>query len=136
MTDSCRYNTGMATEFSSETPGAEMNDQLIGLARPLGLAADFSEQFGYYTKGEAWRDSGLCARRLPMVLRGHFNGNTFVSDEPLPEGLTPDRPVEIRIIDDQEEDVFKEIARMAIKAEFPPDYASQHEHYIKGTPRK
>lgn len=71
-----------------------------------------------------------------MVLKGHFNGGSFVSDDPLPQGLEPNRRVEIHIIEQDDEDVFEEIARTAIKGGFPPDYAAQHEHYVKGTPRK
>lgn len=71
-----------------------------------------------------------------MVLKGHFDGEKILLDEPPPEGLTPNTPVEIRVVDTSEEDVFDRIERMAMEGGFPPDYAAQHEHYTKGTPKR
>jgi hypothetical protein len=38
-----------------------------------------------------------------MRLRGHFNGNQVVLDEPAPPGLKPDTPVEVVILEAREQ---------------------------------
>lgn len=61
------------------------------------------------------------------------NGSIVVKGGlPLPEGTV----VQIQPIDPQQESALAKLAKMAVKTDLPPDYAAQHEHYVKGTPRK
>lgn len=71
------------------------------------------------------------------ILNGHIDGKHVVVDEPIPEGLPPLTPVKIIIESLDARKVLDQIAEMAISTdELPSDYSQQHEHYVKGTPRK
>lgn len=69
-----------------------------------------------------------------MTLNGYFDGEKVVLDEPAPQ-IPPNTRVKIIVAEDGR-DVFEAIAANAIKADLPADFAAQHEHYVRGTPRK
>ena len=76
-------------------------------------------------------------------IAAHFDGRTFVPDEPVPAGLAPNTKVTILLslappaIAPQEPGVFDAILRLAVNDEsLPPDFSEQHDHYIKGTPKR
>ena len=71
-----------------------------------------------------------------MVLRGHFDGERVVLDEPAPKGLPANTPVEVVVRQGESEPVLARIAKLARAGGLPPDYSEQHEHYVKGTPRR
>jgi len=74
------------------------------------------------------------------VLTGHFDGERVVLDEPVPADIRADTPV--RVVFESGDngdarDLLAEIAKLAVPDDnLPSDYADQHEHYVKGTPRK
>jgi hypothetical protein len=72
------------------------------------------------------------------TLKGHFDGKQIVLDEPVPPGLAPNTPVTVIVgqPSDQEETVLDKIAKLARPCGLPPDFAEQHEHYTKGTPKR
>lgn len=71
-----------------------------------------------------------------MVVKGHFDGQRVVLDEPVPEQVPANTPVRVIFDDGGGETVLARIARLARPAGLPPDYAAQHEHYAKGLPRR
>ncbi|HOA73294.1 MAG TPA: hypothetical protein PL151_12625 [Phycisphaerae bacterium] len=70
-----------------------------------------------------------------MVIRGHFDGENIVLDEPIPEEVQPNTPVEVSF-QAPKPTVFDELVKLARPCELPPDFAAQHEHYVKGGPRR
>ena len=70
------------------------------------------------------------------VLRGHFDGQRVVLDDPIPSGIAPLTPVEVRFEENGTETVLDKLASLAGDDELPADYAEQHDHYVKGTPRR
>ena len=70
-----------------------------------------------------------------VVLSGKFDGKSFVVDGILPD-LPLDTPVRIVVPTTKRPSAFTEMAAKAIKGNLPPDFAEQHEHYVKGTPKK
>ncbi len=71
------------------------------------------------------------------VLKGHFDGKQVVIDDPVPADLAPDTPVKIVVDRQPNGTVLQRLARLAGPGHgLPRDYAEQHEHYNKGTPRK
>lgn len=78
-----------------------------------------------------------------MTLKAHFDGKHFVLDEPLPPGLVPNTPVTIVFQNGERETptpkqgLFDELASLAIDgSDLPPDFAKNHEHYVKGAPKR
>jgi hypothetical protein len=74
-----------------------------------------------------------------MTYRGHIRNGQITLDEPaaLPEGAE----VGIEIIHNGQhgengQSVLADIARLADRADLRRDYSQQHDHYVKGTPRK
>jgi hypothetical protein len=72
---------------------------------------------------------------------GKFDGKQVVLDEPMPSNVPANTPVRIMVdspLPDAfgTDDVLAKIAALARPANLPRDFAAQHEHYIKGTPRK
>lgn len=84
----------------------------------------------------------MVANRL--ILKAHLEGDRVVLDEPLPPGvalrsvsviLEPEPNAGPEATDGEE--VLSKIAAMAIDdPEVPRDFAAQHDHSIKGAPRK
>ncbi len=72
-----------------------------------------------------------------MVLKGHFDGERVVLDEPVPPEILPQTPVKVTFEQQEREHVLARIARLAVSDDdLPADYSEQHDHYVKGTPRK
>ena len=72
-----------------------------------------------------------------MVLNGHFDGHRVVLDEPVPPDIPPQTPVKVTFEVQKDEHVLARIAKLAAPDdELPADYSEQHDHYVKGTPRK
>ncbi len=71
-----------------------------------------------------------------MVLKGHYDGQRVVLDEPVPQDVPPNTEVKVVFHDGEGEPVLARIARLARPGGLPSDYAEQHEHYIKGAPRR
>ncbi len=71
-----------------------------------------------------------------MVLRGHFDGERVVLDDPVPEDVKPNTPVEVTFVPGGSNGALAEIARLARPGGLPPDFSTQHEHYVKSAPRR
>jgi hypothetical protein len=72
-------------------------------------------------------------------LRAHFDGEHVVLDDPVPEGIPADARVRVLIEDGQDggrPSSLDKIAAMAVRGKLPADFAVQHKHYAKGTPRR
>lgn len=70
------------------------------------------------------------------IVNGHFDGQRVVLDEPVPSGVSANTPVKVVFDSEGADDVLAEIARLGRPGGLPPDLAEQHEHYVKGTPRR
>ena len=71
------------------------------------------------------------------IINGHFDGKQVVLDEPVPAFVLPDTPVRVVFEKSDTKSVFEEIARLALSTDdLPADFSEQHDHYVKGTPRK
>jgi hypothetical protein len=73
--------------------------------------------------------------QVMVVLTGKFDGKNFVADN-LPQNLPLNTPVRIVVNPATEPNGLDSIINMAADADLPPDFAAQHEHYTKGTPRR
>ncbi len=72
------------------------------------------------------------------VLNAHFDGKQIVLDEPMPEAIPVNAKVRV-IVDDAGTSAprsLQEIAEMAVDADLPGDFSTQHAHYTKGFPKK
>jgi hypothetical protein len=84
--------------------------------------------------------------RTMSVIRAHFDGKVFVPDEPVdvPQGT----PAQILVVHvdppttvptDKSRKPLKELAALLDKlpdnSDLPPDYASELDHYLYGTPK-
>ncbi|MCG3130834.1 MAG: hypothetical protein FLDDKLPJ_01607 [Phycisphaerae bacterium] len=72
------------------------------------------------------------------VINGHFDGRNVVLDEPVPPGIPPLTPVKVMFEPvGGAQNIVAELAELAVSTdELPEDYSEQHEHYVKGTPRR
>jgi len=70
------------------------------------------------------------------VINGHFDGKRVVLDDPVPTDIPTGTPVRVVFEDHSPENVLDRIAKLAGPSDLPPDYSQQHDHYVKGTPRK
>jgi len=68
------------------------------------------------------------------IINGHYDGKRVVLDEPVPAVIAAPAPV--KVVFEDNGGVLDELARLAGPDDLPADYAEQHEHYVKGTPRK
>ena len=68
------------------------------------------------------------------IINGHYDGQRVVLDEPVPPGIAAPAPG--KVVFEDSGGVLDELARLAGPDDLPADYAEQHEHYVKGTPRK
>jgi hypothetical protein len=58
-------------------------------------------------------------------------------DEPIPAGIPARTPVTVHFGNGDARSVLEEIAELAVDTDdLPPDYSEQHDHYVKGTPRR
>lgn len=70
------------------------------------------------------------------VLSGHYYGRQILLDEPVPENIPADTPVQVTFASNAEESALDKIARLARPGGLPADFSEQHDHYVRGTPRK
>lgn len=86
-----------------------------------------------------------CLEDTTMVLNGHYDGRTVIFDEPVPGDIPAQTPVRVQFeIDSRNSDsassakrLLAELAKLAAPGDgLPPDYSEQHDHYVKGLPRK
>ena len=70
------------------------------------------------------------------IINGHFDGRRVVLDEPVPAGIAAPTPVKVVFEDNTVGGVLDDLERLAGPSDLPPDYSQQHNHYVKGTPRK
>jgi hypothetical protein len=72
-----------------------------------------------------------------VVVKGRYTGQNVVLEAPVPSDIPPNTPVTVVFSDGEDgESVLSRVARLAVKGNLPRDYAEQHEHYTKGTPRR
>jgi hypothetical protein len=71
-----------------------------------------------------------------MTIRGHYDGARIVLDEPVPGDVTPNTPVTVVFDRNGAATVLERLAKLARPGEFPADYAAQHDHYVKGLPKR
>ncbi len=72
-----------------------------------------------------------------MMLKGHFDGRNIILDEPMPVGVAANTPVRIVIENGRQDSLFDMLLGLAVDDDgLPADYAEQHEHYVKGTPKR
>lgn len=69
------------------------------------------------------------------TLNGHFDGKRVVLDEPVPARIIAPTPVKV-VFEENGGGLLDDLARLAGPDDLPEDYAEQHEHYVKGTPRR
>jgi hypothetical protein len=72
---------------------------------------------------------------IMVVLSGKFDGKSFVVEQ-LPADLPADTPVRIVLPEKKRPAAFSNMAAKAVLGHLPPDFAEQHEHYTKGTPKR
>ena len=70
------------------------------------------------------------------IINGHYDGKRVVLDEPVPASIPADTPVRVVFDGADAKSVLGEIGKLARPGGLPQDFSEQHEHYIKGTPRK
>lgn len=71
------------------------------------------------------------------IVNGHYDGKRVVLDEPVPAEIRADTPVKVVFEPESGKHVLARIAELAVSTDdLPPDYSEQHEHYVKGTPRR
>ena len=69
-------------------------------------------------------------------ITGHFDGNVIVPDEPLKLPVGQRVEMEIRSVEPQTSR-FADLAQFAADLpDAPSDLASQHDHYLYGTPKQ
>ncbi len=71
-----------------------------------------------------------------MVVKGHFDGKQVVLDEPVPQDTPADTPVTVVFEGLDGIASLRAIEDLACDADLPPDFAAQHEHYVKGLPKR
>ena len=77
-----------------------------------------------------------------MKIKGHFDGRVVVPDEPVPAEWKPNTPVTIEPRQTHAPrstaaaSALLKIAARARDLGFPPDFSEQHDHYIRGTPKR
>ncbi len=71
-----------------------------------------------------------------VVLNGHFDGRQVVLDSPVPANIAANTPVQVIFDGASGSSALAEIAKLARPGGLPRDFARQHEHYVKGAPRR
>lgn len=73
---------------------------------------------------------------MSQSITGHFDGKVIVPDEPLDLPAGQRIEIEIRSVAPQSSR-FADLAQFAADlSEAPSDLASQHDHYLYGTPKQ
>lgn len=72
------------------------------------------------------------------VLNAHFDGKQIVLDEPMPADVPANSPVQavVQRKGETETSALDKITAMAVEGGLPKDYSVNHEHYVKGAPRR
>ena len=75
------------------------------------------------------------------MIDGHYNGQHVILDAPVPEGVAIDARVRILfdtapIPSSPSPSSLGTIAGLSVNGGLPPDFSEQHEHYVKGSPRR
>jgi hypothetical protein len=70
------------------------------------------------------------------IIKGHFDGQRVVLDEPVPADIHADTPVRVHFESEPRGSVLDRIAKLAGPSDLPLDYSQQHDHYVKGTPQE
>ena len=70
-----------------------------------------------------------------VVIQAKFDGKNFVPDK-VPEGLAPNTQVTVIVPTNEPAAGLDAIVDSAKDFDLPPDFAAQHEHYTKGTPKR
>jgi hypothetical protein len=71
-----------------------------------------------------------------MVVKGHFDGKQVVLDEPVPDNVPANVPVTVVFEPVDSESVLDKIGQLARPGGLPRDFAAQHDHYVKGLPKR
>jgi hypothetical protein len=69
-----------------------------------------------------------------LTVTGKFDGKKVVLDQ-VPEGIPADTPVEVTFPSAQLTGLDA-IAAKARQTNLPRDFAAQHDHYVKGLPKR
>lgn len=83
-----------------------------------------------------------------MVLKGYFDGEKILLDEP-PHNLPPNTRVEVTVApvanaseavpagsNGGGQGILDDLAKLAAPGGLPADFSEQHSHYTKGAPRR
>ena len=97
---------------------------MFGARSPLGLRR---------------RPASVIPKDKTASIRAHFDGKVFVPDEPV--GLPPNAPVRLVLVAESDGDrPLLELARAAQRfpddPNLPRDGATEHDHYLYGTPKR
>ena len=71
-----------------------------------------------------------------VIATGRYDGKQVILDKPV-EGLSPDTRVRVTL--EAEAEPLTGLAAIAAKARktnLPSDFAAQHDHYVKGLPKR
>ena len=74
-----------------------------------------------------------------QMIEGHFDGKQVVLDAPVPQGVPANTRVRIFFEETPASSgtsSLSTIADLATAGGLPPDFSQQHEHYVKGSPRR
>ena len=73
-----------------------------------------------------------------VILAAHFDGKQVIIDDPLPPGIPVNTPLRVTVTEAEQNasGALADIAALARPLGKPRDFAAQHEHYIKGTPKR
>ena len=76
-----------------------------------------------------------------VSIKGHFEGSVFVPDEPVE--LPQNQPVVIHVLTESESKpkgqaggFLKTLDSLIGSVNMPSDWASEHDHYLYGTPKR
>jgi hypothetical protein len=75
-----------------------------------------------------------------VAIRGHFDGKVLVPDEPV--NLPQDRPLIFHVEVSKENgagaggDIWAVLERHSGSVVEPPDWSSEHDHYLYGAPKQ
>src|SRR5687767_10432501 len=75
-----------------------------------------------------------------VVIRGHFDGQVLVPDEPVDLPQNQPLVLHIGLVDpvpaQEPSGIVSVLQKYAGALEAPSDWASEHDHYIHGTPKR
>jgi hypothetical protein len=75
------------------------------------------------------------------TFRAHFDGKHIVLDEPLPPGVSAGTRLRVAVDEDGSTangatELFGDLFKMSQPLDLPADYSAQHDHYVKGLPKR